>query len=193
MSESKLQEVRLLRAEVSTLKNSLNSITTELYELRQSYNASLELLTEERDDYRAELVRLIGKCFDSSQIDQNFKNDLRGYLRLSDKLADLCLQGFCSDSLGHENKPSLFEAGKSGDKDLGTARFRSLNEEQMVYVLRDFGEAIVLEDFCSGGLGWLQVKAGDRVEVIMKSDEDSWVVSFNNQVGRIPPKVLLHD
>ena len=193
MNESKFQEVRILKAEISMLKNSLNSITTELYELRESYNKNLEILTEERDDYKAELVNLIKKCFNSNEIDQKFKTDLKDSLELTDKLRDLCLQGFFNDLLGFQNDGNLFEVTKNGDKDLSTARFRSLNDEQMVYVMRNVGEAIVLEDFSTGGTGWLQLKAGDRVEIIMKSDEDSWVVSFNNQVGRIPPKVLLHD
>ena len=192
MSESKSQEVRLLKAEVSMLKNSLNSLTTELHELKQSYNKNLDILIEERDNYKSELVNLIQKCFNSNEIDQKFKINLKNSLEVSEKLRDLNFEKVFNDVLG-ENEKKLFDVEKTVDKDLGTARFRSLNEEQMVYVLKNFGEAIVLEDFSGGGVGWLQVKAGDRVEVIGKSDDDAWVVSFNNQVGRIPTKVLLND
>ena len=193
MSESKSQEVRLLKVEVSMLKNSLNSITTELHELKESYNKNLEILIVERDNYKSELVNLIQKCFNSNEIDQKFKINLKNSLEVSDKLRDLNFEKVFNDALGDEDVKNLFDVGKTADKDLGTARFRSLNEEQMVYVLKNFGEAIVLEDYSGGGVGWLRVKAGDRVEVIGKSDDDAWVVSFNNQVGRIPTKVLLND
>jgi hypothetical protein len=193
MTESKSQEVRLLKTEVSILKNSLDSITNELHELKESYNKNLLILVEERDSYKQELVNLVKKCWISHEIDQKFKIALKDYLEKNTKLRDLDLEIAFQGFSGQEKNVKLFQIEKTSEPDVGTARFRSLNEEQMVLVLKNVGEAIILEDFFSNDDRWLTVKAGDRVEVIGKADEEAWIVSLNNRVGRVPTKVLLHD
>lgn len=196
VSESKTQEIRLLKAEISYLKSSLTSVTKELTELKQVYSTSLEKMNKEKESYKDELFKILQKSFNSHEIDLKFKQELEKNLESlesSKKFPDFNFKQLSDEFLELNNKKSLFEITTQTNSSISTARFSSLNEEEMKVFFKTINEAIVIEDFMSAEEGFLSLKTGQRVQVLGKVDESLWIVALQNKIGKIPAKFLLPD
>ena len=54
-------------------------------------------------------------------------------------------------------------------------------------------EVIILEDFQGTSEGFLRVRAGDRVKILNRLDDNWWLGSLGSAVGKFPVKSVLID
>lgn len=196
VTESKTQEVRLLKAENSYLKESLASVTSELAGVKKAYESEIEKLRQEKSEYKAELVKLIQKCFYSHDIDNKFKKALESDLQAAEfkeRLVDLNTDNILNEIKEVLDKNNIFEIIHQSESSSSTARFESINSDQMKAYLRKQSEAIVLEDFLSTEEGFLTLQAGQRVQVLGKLNDSTFIVSYQDQIGKTPSCILLQD
>ena len=196
LSESKTQEIRLMKAEIIYLKNALASVVKESAELKQVYTSTLEHANKEKDNYRDEYFNIVQRCLSSNEIDLKFKMELKKdleSLESSKKFSDFDSKQLLQEFVEFNTKNNLFEITTQTNSSITTAKFCSLNEDQMKAHLKIINEAIVIEDFSSTEEGFLSLKTGQRVQVLGQVDESLWIVIFQNKLGKIPAKFLLQD
>lgn len=195
VTESKTQEVRLLKAEISYLKEALASVTNELGYVKQAYEGEVEKLKMEKNEYKSEFVKLMQKCFYSHDVDLKFKKKLECDLRsveFKEKFVDFGTDEILNE-INEVMSNNIFGVIDQTESSSSTARFESINSDQMKSYLRKPNEAIVLEDFLSTEEGFLTLQAGQRVQILGKANESTFIISYQDQIGKTPAKLLLQD
>ncbi|OMJ68211.1 hypothetical protein SteCoe_34413 [Stentor coeruleus] len=193
VNETKVQEIRMLKSEISILKNALNSATTQISNLKESYEKKINSLQEEKKHYKTEFFHLVHLIATSSDVNTKFRNDIFNSLKINETSESQDISKFIEnyeDKMSLVNPFEILSSHKSGEL---TARFKSLTESQLKELMVSVGEGIILENFYEPGEEFLNLQAGDRVQVLRKLDEKWWLGICNEKTGKFPSRAVLLD
>jgi hypothetical protein len=190
VSEAKSQELRMLKHEVSTLKASIHQLTLEQSKQTESFHSSIDSLQKELNYAKNEYLKLFGFITEHSQIEQKIKVEAAELAYKSNLLVESANSWMLAMQKQYAGNP--FDMAQSRKSVENTARFQSLAEFQP----EDFGgagpQAIVLEAV-AGAEGFLQLAAGDRIEVLGRQDDELWIGRMNQKIGLFPRQAIFID
>lgn len=193
VNETKVQEIRMLKSEISILKNALNLATTQISNLKEAYEKKINSLQDEKTHYKTEFFNLVHLIATNSDVNIKFRNDIFNTLKINEVSESQDISKFIEN---YESKMSLvnpFEILSSHKSEELTGRFRSLTESQIKEMTVAVGEGIMLENFHEPGEEFLKLQAGDRVQVLRKLDDRWWLGVFNSKTGKFPSRAVLLD
>jgi SH3 domain len=193
VNETKIQEIKSLKLENEGLKQSLASANTQIITQKDLYEKKIQALEAEKNIYRNEYISLISFFFDNPELNSTLSQDLVEYLKTKHSKNDLDFSFLINKAEDASKFSNPFDLNSGRTSEKMTARFSSLNEIQMYEILDPICEAIALEDFYEQNEGFLQLKAGDRVQVIQKLNEQWWIGRINSFVGKFPVKSIIVD
>lgn len=193
VNESQIQEIRNLKSEISILKGSLNTASTQISNLKESYEKKIKDLQDESNHYKREFFRLIDLIVASSEVSNQFRKELCEFLKAKNIYKGFELSKIFDDNKRSSGEPNPFEVLAAHKSEEPTARFQSLSEAQLREFIIPVNEGIILESFSEPNEEYLELKAGDRVQVIKKIDDDWWIGMHNTRVGKFPAKAVLLD
>ncbi|OMJ71995.1 hypothetical protein SteCoe_29671 [Stentor coeruleus] len=193
INESQLQEIRNLKSEISILKGSLNTASTQIVNLKESYEKKIQDLQDESNHYKKEFFRLVDLIVASNEVSNKFREEIYEFLKAKNMYKGLELPKILDDNIRIVGELSPFEIVAAYKSEEPTARFHSLTEAQIKESMTPINEGIILETFSEPNEEYLELKAGDRVQVIKKIDDDWWIGMHNKKVGKFPAKAVLLD
>ncbi|OMJ77059.1 hypothetical protein SteCoe_23461 [Stentor coeruleus] len=135
-NESQLQEIRNLKSEISTLKVSLDTASTQIENLKESYEKKIKDLQDENNHYKRELFRLVDLIVGSSEISNKFRKELCEFLKARNIYKGLELSKIFDDNKRLVFELNPFEVVTAYKSEESTARFQSLPEAQLILYLK---------------------------------------------------------
>ena len=183
------KEIKILRAENLALKKALASGSSAQ---KKEFENQIKALQIENNAYKEELIRLAEFVTSHNEANFNFKLEVCNLLKTKQLENDFSIKNIIQSVENMKGFDKNFDFCDDNRKaDELTGRFQSLNEADIANLISPYPEVIALEDIKNEG--FLQVQAGDRVQIVSKPNEIWWIGKHNSKTGKIPVKSVLID
>ncbi|CAG9326052.1 unnamed protein product [Blepharisma stoltei] len=209
-----LPDMKSMKTEIDRLNNTIEAMKEFFKEEERSLHIQITFLKKELDYVKSELSKtveflasVIGKHMDK-ETPQSINDDIIEILKEKQEALKLNLEAAISSVAAFKSSEkfkielsslnNIFQADSSGNLP-STGRFQNQSvaarssESEQELENSPLMEVIALYDFYAGGHEHLEFKAGDRISVLAKLDEDWWIGTNGGKTGKFPSSYVLLD